>query len=44
MEMVNLHGQMEQYIKGNLLIIGLLVKEFIDGLMEVYMKDKLKMG
>lgn len=44
MELGNLLGPMELCMKGSLLIIELLAKEYISGLMEAFMKEKLKMG
>ncbi len=43
MEMELSYGRMALNIKVNLLTIELQEKEFIHGLMEVYMKDKSKM-
>jgi len=37
---VNLHGQMVLYMMVNFKIIELLVKVYINGLMEVIIKDK----
>lgn len=43
MEKVSLFGPMEYNIRASLQIIELLDKEFINGLMEVFIKVKLKM-
>lgn len=40
----SLHGLMVSFMKENLQIIGSLAKVYIDGQMEVYTKDRLRMG